>query len=194
MKNISGTIADALWTQGIIQKDEVAACKYGIDIFISSFLEIASILLIAAVLGNFFETVLLFLAFIPLRVYAGGYHADTKLKCYIISLMMYAIAYVIAAVLPSETYLFANVFGTLFSLFTVLIKAPIIHRNKTVNAVERKNYRKISIEICLFETTAVLLLTSKYPQNSAITYLAVGQMSVSISMLAAVAKNHIIGK
>ena len=193
MKNISGTIADALRAQGIIQKDEVAVCKYGIDIFISSFLEIASILLIAAVLGNFVETVLLFLAFIPLRVYAGGYHADTKLKCYLISLMMYGIAYGIATVLPCETYLL-NVFGTIFSLITVLIKAPIIHRNKTVNAVERKRYRKISIEICLFETTAVLLLTAKYPQSLAITYLAVGQMSVAISMLAAVAKNHIIGK
>lgn len=193
MKNISGTIADALWAQGIIQKDEVAVCKYGIDIFIASFLEIASILLIAVILGNFVETVLLFLAFIPLRVYAGGYHADTKLKCYLISLMMYGIAYGIAAVLPCETYLL-NVFGTIFSLITVLIKAPIIHRNKTVNAVERKHYRKISIEICLFETTAVLLLTAKYPQSLAITYLAVGQMSVAISMLAAVAKNHIIGK
>ena len=87
MKNISSEIADMLWNQGIIQEDDVNTCKYGIDLFISSFLEILSILAIAIAFGNFIETTLLFVFFIPLRIYAGGYHADTKLKCYLISLI-----------------------------------------------------------------------------------------------------------
>ena len=33
-----------------------------------------------------------------------------------------------------------NVIGTLFSLIIVLIKAPIIHINKSVNDIERRNY------------------------------------------------------
>lgn len=53
MKNISENIADILWSQGIIQKEDIDKCKYGIDIFFSSFLEIFSILLIAAFIGNF---------------------------------------------------------------------------------------------------------------------------------------------
>ena len=194
MKNISSGIADMLWTQGIIQEDDIDKCKYGIDLFISSFLEIISILVIAAILGNFIETVLLFVFFIPLRIYAGGYHADAKLKCYFISLVMYGFSYTLANITPSEIFVLINVIGTLFSLIIVLIKAPIIHINKNVNDIERRNYRKISIEICLIETTIILLLNMAIPKNIIVTYLTVGQVSVAISMLAAIAKKHIVGK
>lgn len=194
MKNISSGIADMLWTQGIIQEDDIDKCKYGIDLFISSFLEIISILVIAAILGNFIETVLLFVFFIPLRIYAGGYHADTKLKCYFISLVMYGFSYTLANITPSGMFVLINVIGTLFSLIIVLIKAPIIHINKNVNDIERRNYRKISIEICLIETTIILLLNMAIPKNIIVTYLTVGQVSVAISMLAAILKKHIIGK
>ena len=115
VKNISNGIADMLWTQGIIQEDDIDKCKYGIDLFISSFLEIISILAIAAILGNFIETVLLFVFFIPLRIYAGGYHADTKLKCFIISLVMYGFSYTLANITPSEMFVLINIIGTLFS-------------------------------------------------------------------------------
>ncbi len=57
MKSISDTIANTLWTQGIIQKEDIDTCRYGLDVFVSSALEIASILIIAAFVGNFFETV-----------------------------------------------------------------------------------------------------------------------------------------
>ena len=194
MKNISNGIADMLWTQGIIQEDDIDKCKYGIDLFISSFLEIISILAIAAFLGNFIETVLLFVFFVPLRIYAGGYHADTKLKCYFISLVMYGFSYTLANITPSGMFVLINVIGTLFSLIMVLIMAPIIHINKNVNDIERRNYRKISIEICLVETTIILLLTMTIPKNIIVTYLTVGQVSVAISMLAAILKKHIIGK
>ncbi len=194
MKNISNGIADMLWTQGIIQEDDIDKCKYGIDLFISSFLEIISILAIAAFLGNFIETVLLFVFFVPLRIYAGGYHADTKLKCYFISLVMYGFSYTLANITPSGMFVLINVIGTLFSLIMVLIMAPIIHINKNVNDIERRNYRKISIEICLVETTIILLLTMTIPKNIIVTYLTVGQVSVAISMLAAIMKKHIIGK
>mgnify|MGYP004517065217 FL=1 len=194
MKNISSEIADMLWNQGIIQEDDVNTCKYGIDLFISSFLEILSILAIAIAFGNFIETTLLFVFFIPLRIYAGGYHADTKLKCYLISLMMYGFSYVIATKVSCEMHVLLNVIGTLFSLVIVIIKAPIIHANKNVNDIERKNYRKISIEICLLETAVILLLTRIVPKNIIITYLAIGQTSVGISMVAAVVKKHITGK
>lgn len=194
VKNISNGIADMLWTQGIIQEDDIDKCKYGIDLFISSFLEIISILAIAAFLGNFIETVLLFVFFVPLRIYAGGYHADTKLKCYFISLVMYGFSYTLANITPSGMFVLINVIGTLFSLIMVLIMAPIIHINKNVNDIERRNYRKISIEICLVETTIILLLTMTIPKNIIVTYLTIGQVSVAISMLAAIMKKHIIGK
>lgn len=192
MKSISGTIANTLWTQGIIQEEDIDTCRYGLDVFISSALEIASILLIAAFIGNFIEAVLLFTAFIPLRVYAGGYHADTKLKCYLISLGVYGIFTVIMNILPQGLYSVLSLSVAIFSLIMVLIAAPVVHKNKTVNDIERKYYRKFSIWICSIETTIILLLTAIFPKSPYIVSLAIGQAAVTISMIAAIVKGKIV--
>lgn len=192
MKSISGIIANTLWTQGIIQEEDIDTCRYGLDVFISSALEIASILIIAAFVGNFFEAVLLFTAFIPLRVYAGGYHADTKLKCYLISLGVYGIFTAIVNMLPQGLYSALNLSVTMFSLSTVLLAAPVVHKNKAVNDIERKHYRKFSIWICSVETTIILLLTAIFPKSPYIVSLAIGQAAVTVSMIAAKVKGKIV--
>jgi len=192
MKSISGTMANALWNQGVIQEEDIDTCRYGLDMFILSALEIASILIIAAFVGNFFETIFLFAAFIPLRIYAGGYHADTKLKCYLISLGVYGIFTVIMNILPQELYLVLNLIVAAFSLIIVLIAAPVIHKDKAVNDIERKYYRKFSIWICSIETIIILLLAGIFPQNQYIISLAIGQAAVTVSIIVAIVKEKIV--
>lgn len=182
MKSISGTIARALWNNGIIQEEDIDTCRYGLDIFISSAIEIVSILFIAFFVGNFYETFLFFLAFTPLRIYAGGYHANTKMRCYLISLGVYCLFTIITSMLSQETYWMINLISTLFSMSIVLILAPVIHKNKYINQIELKFYRKISILICLMETLIILLLTVIFPKSPYIVSLAIGQTSVTFSM------------
>ena len=191
MRNVSGAIAEILYSHDIIQKEDIDICRYGLDVFISSVFEIASILIIAIFAGNFFETVLFFTVFIPLRIYAGGYHADTKLKCYLVSLVVYGIFTIIINRLPQELYSTVSLIMTIFSLIMVAVAAPVIHKNKTANKTERKHYRKFSICICAFETAMILLLTSVFPKNPYIVSLAIGQVSVAFSMIAAIVKGKI---
>lgn len=191
MKSISGTIANTLWTQGIIQEEDIDTCRYGLDVFISSALEIASILIIAAFVGNFFQAVLLFTAFIPLRIYAGGYHADTRVKCYLISVGVYVFLTLFTSVISPKVYATVSIILTLTALVTVLTSAPVIHKNKSVCEIERKYYRKLSISICLIESIIILILTVVLPQSPYIVSLAIGQAAVTVSMIAAIIKGKI---
>lgn len=194
MKSILGMITDTLWEQGIIQEEDIDKCLYGLDVFISSTLEIASILIIAIAMRNFLQTLLFFAAFVPLRIYAGGYHADTKLRCYFVSLATYAIFTIAMNALHTEVYLLAAVSATAFSMLVILIVAPVIHKNKSVNDIERKYYRKFSIGICSVETAIILLLTAIFPESQVIVSLAFGQAAVAFSMIAAVIKEKIAEK
>ena len=194
MSSISGMITDTLWNQGIIQEEDVNKCRYGLDIFISSVLEIVSILIIAAVIGNFFQTLLFFAAFIPLRVYAGGYHADTKLRCYFVSLAAYGVFTIAMYLLPIKAYLTAAVLATAFTVLVVLSIAPVIHKNKSVNDIERKYYRKFSIGICSVETAIVLLSAAVFPESRFAVSLAFGQAAVAFSMIAAVIQGKMAEK
>lgn len=191
MKSISGVIASALWNQGIIQEEDIDICRYGLDIFVSSTIEIISILLIAVLVGNFFETFLFFLAFTPLRIYAGGYHANTKLRCYLISLGVYCFFTMVMNMLLQDTYWTVNLLTTLFSLSMVLISAPVIHKNKYINKIELTYYRKFSIWICSIETVIILLLTVIFPKSPYVVSLAIGQAAVTFSMASALIKEKI---
>ncbi len=48
-------------------------------------LNICTSLLIGVILNMVFEIILYLIFFIPLRIFAGGYHAKTQLRCYIMS-------------------------------------------------------------------------------------------------------------
>lgn len=194
MNNILTNIADTLYNQGIIRKEDIDKCRYGLDIFMSSVLEIVSILIISAIVGNFLSTILFFAAFIPLRIYSGGYHADTKIKCYIVSLCTYIIFSTIMYVLGKNAYAVVNGLTGIFSLLLVLLVAPIIHKNKSVNEVERKYYRQCSVCICSAETIIILLLTMIFPKCQFIFALALGQAAVTLSMIVAIIKGKIVDK
>ena len=191
MKGISSSIATELGAQGIIQEEDIDKCRYGLEVFISSVIDIASLLLVAVFVGNFFEIVLLFAAFIPLRIYAGGYHANTKLKCYLISVAVYILFTVIMYILPQELYLTVSVLCMLLSLMMVFTSAPIIHYNKSVNDIERIYYRKFSVVIVLTETVIILLLAILLPNSKIGISLAFGQAAVSLSMIAAIIKQKL---
>lgn len=192
MKNISDNIADTLLQSGILQDDNVDACRYGLDIFVSSVLEIISILVISVFVGNFVETLLFFLAFVPLRIYAGGYHADTKLKCYFVSIGVYAAFTAAIYALPQSLYTTVNILMSMFSVVIVFAAAPVVHRNKTVNEVERMYYRKFSILICMVETLINLILTAVCPRNIYVVSLVFGQVAVTVSMVAAIVKRKTV--
>lgn len=181
-------IADMLWDQGIIQEEDIDKCRYGLDVFISSTLEVASIIVIAAIMRNFLQTLLFFASFILLRVYAGGCHVDTKLRCYFVSLAVYVTVTIFMYVLPVKAYLAATLLATAFTVTIILSVDPVIHKNKSVTDAERKYYRKFSIEICLVETEIVLLSVAVSPESWFNVSLAFGQATVAFSIIAAVIK------
>lgn len=167
----------------IVQSKDTQLCKYGIEIFLSSVIEIISILLLSLFVGNIIETLLFFLMFVPLRIYAGGYHANTRLRCYFVSLGMYALFTVTLLTLPVSWYTITNVSCSLFSCFMIYAVSPVIHRNKSVSLQEKSHYRKISLKICLTETIIILFTTVLFPNNIFSCSMAMGQIAVIIGML-----------
>ena len=120
MKSISQYISQTLGDEGIIKKDEIDVCKYGIEYFIISVLEILSVLLLSAFVGNFVCTLIYFVAFIPLRIYSGGYHADSKIGCYLILLSVYALFSVMIKYIPTNYYIVTGWGSIALTAITIL--------------------------------------------------------------------------
>ena len=112
------------------------------------------------VIGLFFGMImqsLIFLVFyIPLRSYAGGYHAKTQIRCFatsvsIILIMMILIKY---NVLSNIEY----VICTIISIIIIIIFAPVEDKNKPLDDVEHKKYKYITYIILSLETIVWLIL------------------------------------
>lgn len=50
---------------------------------------------IAFIIGVFFKGCIFLTAFIPLRMYAGGYHADSQKKCFLVSFLAMSLSFLI---------------------------------------------------------------------------------------------------
>ena len=83
IKAISNKLLKYLIKTDVINKSEdaLAYYKYGLEITISSLLNILLIISIGIISGQLIESVLFLICFIPLRQFTGGYHANSYLKC-----------------------------------------------------------------------------------------------------------------
>lgn len=69
-------------------KDEQVV-RYGIEIILSSMLNLVLIILFGTIFWGLLEIVVFVLFFCPIRQYAGGYHAKTHLRCTLGFLLFY---------------------------------------------------------------------------------------------------------
>ena len=68
MKPLADITAAQLQEMGIVRQEELAVYRYGFDALFTALLQMASIFLLAIVVGNFFETFLFFLALLNMRI------------------------------------------------------------------------------------------------------------------------------
>ena len=193
MANISKDISDFFCRYGIIKKEEADIFKYGIDFFVISVLEVMSVIIISLFFKNFWYTLLYFFGFIPLRIYSGGYHADTKLRCYIILLFVYGIFTMLVKYISEAYILPLEIISIMLTAIMVLLSAPIVSNNKSINVIERNFYRKFSIYIMLIEFIIILFGMFMLHNSKSVLSFSLGQLSVSISMIAAIVKKKIGG-
>lgn len=117
--------------------------NYGIEILISSLLNIMLILLIGFFTGTFLQSLVFLLCFIPLRQFTGGWHANTYFKCNLV----FCISYILVI---SLTFLFTHIENIhlictllLSGFIPVLIFCPVENRNKRI--LKRKKLKFTSI-------------------------------------------------
>lgn len=82
--NLSTKVLDYLVSRDVLDANEqevIDYYHYGIEITISSIINILLILLLSAVFDSVVTGLVFLVVFIPTRQYTGGYHADSYIKC-----------------------------------------------------------------------------------------------------------------
>ena len=192
MKSLPKVFSNYMVENSVIKEEDKEIISYGIDLFLSSMLELVSIFIISVFVGNLKETLFFFISFIPLRIYAGGYHASTKLRCYIVSLIIYGIFTLIMTMVPYAYYIKVSLIGTLRSFITIYSLAPIVHNNKSVNSLERKIYKKFSLVISAIESLVIFGLVFFNDGSIYAISLSIGQLAEAGAVIISAIKNKLM--
>lgn len=87
---VSKRVVGGLLRNHAISEKEFGIYQYGCEIFLSMMLNMCFILCQGILMEKLLETVIFIACFIPIRVYAGGFHASSFPRCFILTNCMFA--------------------------------------------------------------------------------------------------------
>lgn len=142
---LSNRIVEWLIRNDGIRSEERELIAFGLDKLFSTIL----CFVIAFALGLFFgvplEVLVFYASFYVLRIYAGGYHADTQLRCFIISICVMIPP--IAAIRYHLSWYsnFAHMICLACAATVILVLSPVDNKDKKLDMNERRVYRSRSL-------------------------------------------------
>ncbi len=130
--------------------------SYGIYQIVSYVINFFTILLIGIAFRRLLEVIILVVFFMAVRPYAGGYHASSAIKCYILTNIM-----IIGALLAIKYIQINNIFMIcLLALNSIVIfvLAPLDTANKRLDEIEYIVYRKKTVKILSVEIIISIIM------------------------------------
>ena len=125
------------------EKQEVY--MYGTMLFVSTFVGLLSLFFVSII---FFDlvTFLVFLSFfVPLRLYAGGYHCKNYSTCFVVSNILFVLVVLSAKVIYSISWI-TTVFSSITFIMVILF-SPVTNNANPLSGRRKQINRKKSIYI-----------------------------------------------
>lgn len=146
-------ITARLIESGTISAEDKDIYEYGLKHIATMFLNISTTLVIGFIFGMIWQSGLFMVSYIPLRSYAGGYHARTPLKCYIFSVILTICVLLIIKYIPYNNI--SLLILLIISGVFIFIFAPVGDENKPLDELETKVFKKRT-RIILFIESALI--------------------------------------
>lgn len=141
-RKISERIVDKLFKEGAIKEEEKDFYYYGIEVALSIMANIITTIAIGSIFNMVIESALFLLIYIPLRSYAGGYHASNEVRCYILSGLVNAGVLMFVKYIPKALDMPFALMGLILSVPVILLLAPVQDGNKVLDKKEKNFFKK----------------------------------------------------
>lgn len=93
LNNIATKISSIIIQKCRLSSDLIKIYTYGCELLISTGLGMMSVFLISCLLGRPLSGIIFLIVFVSLRLYCGGLHASTYLRCFILSNLVFLSVY-----------------------------------------------------------------------------------------------------
>ncbi|MFR2793846.1 MAG: accessory gene regulator B family protein [Eisenbergiella sp.] len=142
--------------EGYIDEANVEVVAYGLQRIWELLVDVAGTLILGILMDEVIAAVVFEMVYIPLRLYAGGYHASSERRCKYLSWVS-----IILSITVIHYVSIPEKIQHLFVLITIIIIflwSPVESANKPLYEMERKVFRYRSIVIVLAESVIYILM------------------------------------
>lgn len=173
-------LTDSLYDDGTISDDEKEIVQFGFESIGGNLLGIIVTLIVGICFKQVLDALFLWLLLFPLRKNAGGFHAETKSRCFLVSVIMLIITFSLYTV-PDHTVLFYSLSSIIAGSF-IWVLAPVGNLTKELDRVEHKVYR-IRSRIILGIEGMILILAIYFHWDAVIRSISMTFTIVNFSLL-----------
>lgn len=151
----------------------------GFDYLFFNLLTWGTLLFLGFVFNCVPRCLLFLILYLPLRIYAGGFHAKTKIGCYLIS----AFTFLFVVLYPADTTIhFYHLVFPCISTCIIYYFSPVSATNKPLDDLEALHYKKMARKILFSEILFFLLILLIF--NTQITFAFFFSFTIHLSVLA----------
>ena len=170
-----------------IPENECEIYAYLFSYIMEGILLDVSLLIIGIISGNIINTICYLLTTLPLRHFSGGFHANTKLGCSILSYGHYILIIFIIPLIPMNSILLGILYIICWCI--TLSVAPVDTQNKRLTKLQRKTLRRRCI-ITFFVITLINILLWLNHNTLYYTTITVCVIINTLGLLTGILKNR----
>ena len=108
---------------------------YGLEVILLNGGLLITFLIISLLCGEMVNFLAYLIFFLPMRLFSGGYHAETSERCFILSTITFGVSIAVSKLIPllyiSNT---GKIIGAV-SVIVILVLAPLINENNPLNHI-----------------------------------------------------------
>ena len=151
---ISKRIANFLLFNNVINKEEIDVYIYGYEMILSSLIDFMIVLITSILFNEFIYMTSFFVMFVSTRLYTGGYHADTFLKCKLVFITLCLIMVGLSEIALNLSIVIPSL---IMFIVTVYHLSPVENKNKIISKEAKLKYRNISVILSIiWSITAII--------------------------------------
>lgn len=125
--------------------------RYGIEISISSLLNIVLVVIAGILIHHIIESIVFLSLFILIRSFTGGYHADTYFRCNLLMCTTFILTALANSIFSNKFSLLIIIVLICFTELIVSILGPIENKNKPID-----DSKKIKLKITGTAMTSII--------------------------------------
>ncbi len=191
IQKLSSVCAKNIISLGKVHNINEAVLRYGCELILTSIIGLLIMVGLSMLIGYPLAWVFFVMGFAPLRTTAGGYHADSHIRCYTVTSVMFLMGVFTAYEIRWSHFTYLAV--SLFSALMVGFLAPVEAINKPLSAKRYRLNRNRSLILIFINCVIAVIFAMLELVSEEVNMYYAGIFFASTSLVMGKIKNSLKG-